>query len=187
MKKKTCLWDAGDTTDDPRRPQRHPTTSLGVAATQRVHDGVVSVDTDDDQHQRRQIEPERSPEHEEPARHVARHPHDCRMPRHLDGDHDERHDEVGDGEVHHVEVDAGSSPTTAEQHDEDDEVTDGCHDKHQTVGDYGEDAVVGESQLARQTQRYIIRYISCHHRRGHVHNVRDVHCRYIFVYTSWEL
>ena len=189
IKKKTRLRDAGDAADDPRRPQCHPPTSLGVAATQWVDDSEVSVNADDYQHQRRQIETERAPEHKETTRHVTRHPHDCRMPRDLDWDHDERDDQVGDSQVHHVEVDTRPSPATTEQHYEHYEVAYSSHDEHQTVGDYREDAVVAKRQLTRQTPRYITRQIYSHNRRGHVHNVRDVHCHqsFICVYKSWEL
>jgi len=117
-----------------------------------VNDSEVAVDADDDQHQRRQVEAERPPEHEEPTRRVTGRPQHGRVPRHLDGYHDEGDNEVGDSEVHYVQVDARAASTTAEQDDEDDEVTDGSDEEHETIGDDREDAIVAERQLARQAQ-----------------------------------
>ena len=68
------LRDAHDGADDPRHPQHHLSASLGVAEAHRVDDGEVAVDADDDEHQRRQVEAERPPEHEEATREVAGRP-----------------------------------------------------------------------------------------------------------------
>ena len=73
------------------------------------------------------------------------------MPRHLDGDHDERYDQVGDGQMHDVEVDPRATPPAAEQDDEDDEVADSGDEEHEAVRDDGEDAVIAERQRARQS------------------------------------
>ena len=99
------LRDAHDGADDPRHPHHLLAASLGITEAHRVDDGEVAVNTDDNDHQRRQIEAERLPEHEEATGEVSGRPQHGGMPRHLDGDRDERYDQVGDGQVHDVEVD----------------------------------------------------------------------------------
>ena len=118
-----------------------------------MDNGEVAVDADDNEQEGRQVEAEHPPEHEEATGEVSGRPPHGGMPRHLDGDHDERDDQVSDGQVHHVEVDTRPATAAAIQDDKDDEVAGSRDEEHNRVSDDGEDTVAAESQCARKSEQ----------------------------------
>ena len=124
-----------------------------------MHDGVVAVQGDGHQDERRQVEAERAPEHHDSAHEVAGLPGHRHVPDRLQRQHDEGHDQVGDGEVHDEGVHAGAKAAVAKQRDEHGEVAGRSDDEQTAVGDHRHQGVVrehhlvGEGHVGPSTQR----------------------------------
>lgn len=97
------------------------------------------VETDGDEHERRQVEPEGPEEHEQTTGGVSRPPGHRHVPPDLQRHHDERDDQVGDGQVHDELVDDGSGagPAVAPESSEDRDVPDGGDEAEDGIDDDG--------------------------------------------------
>ena len=100
------LRNAGDDAEEPRHGEHQFSPLVGVVQVERVSDSEVTVEADRGEDERRQVEAERAEEHEDATGDVAGVPRHRQMPADLERHHDERDEEVGDGEVHDEEVDA---------------------------------------------------------------------------------
>ena len=77
------------------------------------------------------------------------------MPANLQRHHDERDEEIGDGEVHNEEVDTGATVTVTKERDKDGEVAQAGDTEEHRVGDDRHEAFVVEEHLAWQLERPI--------------------------------
>ena len=121
-----------------------------------MSDREVAVETDGDEDERREVEAERAEEHAHATGDVASVPRHRHVPADLQRHHEERDDQVGDGEVHDEEVDARPPMTVAKQRDEHSQVAEAGDEEQYRVNDDAHQTVAIERHVVRQRRHVVI-------------------------------
>ena len=142
------LRNAAEGTACPCGPKHDLASPVGLMNAQRMDDGGVAIEADDDQDERRPVHIEGLDEHDDLATGIPGQPLHRVKPHHVRWDVNYRYQEISYGQVHDEDVDTGFMTSSSKDDDEDDHVE---RHGYQKDGRQGYDAENGLREDLRRT------------------------------------
>lgn len=144
------LWEWEDYTHGPGNSQHDFAFPLGLADSQRIEDGRLSVQAYDHGDERARVHGDEFQEHEQPASGVSSLPLHRDVPHRVDGHHDEGHQQVRHRQVHDQDPDVRLALAAVAGCPEHDQVT---HRRHGAQAEGDDDSDFGRGGESGQLKR----------------------------------